>query len=104
MNFTTASRLNSLRAVEMIDALIKADALYLEEDDPNPEPAPLVKRCGCGRPISKNKQRCGACQDAKLREFAPTIRDEAHLEQVLRGIPDEERADILRRMKPHLTF
>ncbi len=70
-------------------------AKCLTPEEP-PRPAPLVRRCKCGRVISSNKPRCLPCQEEAIIEYAK--KPDAHqpfIEQAVAQLPPNRRGEVL---------
>ena len=68
------------------------------------KPKPLVYRCGCGRPISRNVTHCRMCYEIRLMELGEKIDSQETLDQMLKDLDPQERKEALEKIKPYLKF
>jgi hypothetical protein len=70
---------------------------------PKPEAPHAFGTCQCGKRISRNKTRCGACYLVALKQIAETI-DRPQLEEFLKDMDGLDRLEVLGTIRPFLKF
>ena len=90
-------------ASEMLDAIAEGQFPGIGLKTP-PRPVPIVHRCPCGKPVSRNRRLCAKCHAEDLQHLAEKIPDAGTLRSLLSGMPEADQAEVLKAMKPYLRF
>ena len=82
-----------------VASTVKSDAAR----SPKPN-VPLIHRCQCGVPISRNKSACRMCYEIRLMDLGATIESQERLDELLNDLEPADRKEALEKITPYLKF